>query len=610
LFAKGQKQGRFLSYVVEKALTGGEAALREYEIGLDVYGRGHLYDPKSDPIVRVEASRLRSKLREYYSTAGAGEPFRIELPKGRYVPQFVSASELQTAITGEQPPPVAPPALFPVAPDPVATPALGRLSRWPWWVAFLVVAAAGTYFAWTYFADRAVTTEVKSIAVLPIQDQTGQRQQIADGLTDQLIEELGRVSGLHLVGRSSVYQFRDRKDDPREIGRRLRVDAVVDGTLRASGDRLRLTASLIDVRTGFVLWSGRFDRELSDLFVLEDELSYAIGRSLGAQLKQDRVANPEARRKAMDLFQKGKVLHIQGDGQSLVQARKLHEAAVQADPSWPLGHSGLSHVYTTIISYGYASRDELRDKALAEARKSLEMDPQLGDGFSALLRVYRDVDLNLTQAETTCQEAGSNVPNAYSVRMNCGILYSILGRHDKALAQLAIARRWDPVFAGARDQMALTLLRAGRLEEAEKEARELLAESPSFVSGYSTRGLVLLAMNRRADAITAFERGKDQDRSGGGYWLAYLGYLYGSDNAARAREFLRRVETNRGDSVNTSRAWVLAGLGEKEKSFTALEAAADKREPFLLDTLTGLCWPELKKDPRYAKLRVRLGLQN
>jgi TolB-like protein len=258
LFSRADRQSRFLRYVVQKRLAGDDASLRETVIGLEVYERPATYDPKTDPIVRVEAARLRGRLREYYETASSNDPVRIQLPKGSYVPSF----EWRVA-----------PEAVPQPPPDASAGISTKSGRRPWLVLApigLLLAAAG--FGLWYRPTPSVNAKpIESIAVMPFADLSEKKDlgYLSDGLTEQIQEELTRIRDLRVVGSATTKQA-SANPDLRSAARQMGADALLAGSVRAEERKLRVTVRLYDGGTGAAIWSGSFDGERTDLLGLEE----------------------------------------------------------------------------------------------------------------------------------------------------------------------------------------------------------------------------------------------------------------------------------------------------------------------------------------------------
>lgn len=243
-FVNAERLSRFLRFVTEKTLAGEATAAKESVIGVEVFGRrADTYDPSADSVVRVQARRLRAKLDEYYQAAGAGDRLVIELPRGRYVPSF--------RLRGTDRLPLSPPR----------------------------------------HGEKADGRRANSVAVLPFVNMSSdsENEYFSDGLTEELIHALAGVPSLQVAARSSSFQFKGKNQDIREIGAVLGVGKIVEGSVRKSKDRLRITVQLINVADGCHLWSERYDRPITDVFALQDE----IARSIRQMFSGGRARSPE-----------------------------------------------------------------------------------------------------------------------------------------------------------------------------------------------------------------------------------------------------------------------------------------------------------------------------
>jgi TolB-like protein len=287
-FARADRMSRFLRFIVQETLKGRGAQLKEYLIGIEVFDRESSYDPRTDPVVRGEARRLRTKLMEYYENEGKDDRVRIHLPKGSYAVVFQAPSGI-------------PPAEL--APT----------------------------------SSRSTPAGAKSIAVLPFLNLSPnpENEYFSDGLTEEIIHALGKVSGMSVVARTSVFQYKGRAYDIRQIGEQLRVRTVLEGSVRTSGERLRVTAQLVNAGDGYHLWSETYDRNMVDLFAIQEELSGAIVSTL-RQYWSVPVELPAVRRtpsnlEAYHLFLKERFL-FKSNGGRLAPRHRVSEQAIQLDP--------------------------------------------------------------------------------------------------------------------------------------------------------------------------------------------------------------------------------------------------------------------------------------
>ena len=274
LFATALRQSRFLQYTVEQTLQGkGTTRLKQYLLATEVFDRKDSFDPHVDPIVRVEASRIRAKLKAYYETEGQEDLILIEFPRGTYVPTFRRRMDpLKNTESGPD---------FP--------------SRRRWIRAILIIillasvaaisrrlyAVSWIHSLWQSSPD-VPSARIASIAVLPFVNSSNQKEfeYFSDGLTDELINALTKVESLHVVGRTSVFQFKGKMEDVREIGGKLNVRTVLEGAVRKDGERVRVTVELIDVIDGYQLWSDVYDSENKNVIQIQTDIARAVVKAL------------------------------------------------------------------------------------------------------------------------------------------------------------------------------------------------------------------------------------------------------------------------------------------------------------------------------------------
>jgi adenylate cyclase len=233
-FKRADRMSRFLRFIVEETLQGRGSTLKEYLVGVEVFDREDSYDPRTDPVVRGEARRLRSKLMEYYEGEGRKDPVRIHLPKGNYAAVF-EASAASTA----------------------------------------VVEAVS-------LATGPGPADLRSVAVLPFLNLSPnpENEYFSDGLTEEIIHALGKVTGMSVVARTSVFQYKGKAYDIRKIGEELGAQTLLEGSVRKSSERLRISAQLINATDGYHLWSETYDRSMVDMLTIQEELSSAIVTTL------------------------------------------------------------------------------------------------------------------------------------------------------------------------------------------------------------------------------------------------------------------------------------------------------------------------------------------
>src|SRR4051794_11960131 len=287
-FSRNERLSRFLRFVVEGHLDSKDHELKESVIAIEVFGRRPDFDSRHDPVVRTEAARLRARLNEYYIEAGKADALVIELPKGGYVPRF-------REVAGER-------QVFAPVPEAAAAPLRTRR-----WLALGLAGVIGLAIAgWWWSQHRSAPI---LIAVLSLENTSHDpaNDYFADGLTDELIRNLSIIDGLAVRSRTSSFGIKGRPRDIHDAGRQLQADYILEGSVLRAGQRLRIDVQLVRVRDDSSVWSGRFDRELTDVFAIQDEISVGIVNNLRLKLGRGK-RRYETSVEAYDLYLRARAL--------------------------------------------------------------------------------------------------------------------------------------------------------------------------------------------------------------------------------------------------------------------------------------------------------------
>ena len=378
-FQQSRRRQRFLDYLVNETLAGRSDRLKGYSIALEVFERPETFDPTVYPLVRIEAARLREKLREYYDADGKGDPIRIDLPKGTYTPQieFRQAEALEpkrdrseVALENEQAPLEGPVAPVDERPSPLRPRSIRHLR---WWAAvsalvfILALGAVGAWLArdlWTPALKGVAENQLPAvpkgpaIAVLPFLNLSGDPKQeyFSDGLTEDILTELSRARDLRVIARNTSFQYKDKAVDVTKLGRELNVRYVLEGSVQRSDDRLRVAAQLIDTETGTHIWADRYDREMADVFLVQDEIVSQIVAKIasGYGVIESSEANSAARKspeqiQAYDLVLRARdVMRSAWNRENFRSAKEFLRKAIALDPAnaraSPRGRHGLRRI--------------------------------------------------------------------------------------------------------------------------------------------------------------------------------------------------------------------------------------------------------------------------
>jgi TolB-like protein len=568
-FAHNDRLRGFLGFVVEQELSGLGDQLKESVIGVEVFGRQPDYNVRRDSVVRTEAGRLRARLLEYYANGGASDTLVIELPKGGYKPVFKAV-------------------VHPESPA-QKTPRSTRL-----WLGVGIVCMVVSVMAvgWWRFQHR--NTPVP-IAVLPLinLNQDSADDYFADGLTGEIIRNLSIIDGLVVRSQTSSFGFKGKTQNVRETGKQLRADYIVEGSVLRAGRTLRINAHLVRVRDDFPMWSGRYDRQLTDVFAIQDEISRGIVNSLRLKLGRGR-RRYETSAEAYDLYLRARAFEIKSTAAGRNKSAGLYEQAIAKDPSFAPAFAGLGAAYAyrtgeDRINWAGPDRVEEMSRMREIAEKAVQLDPLLAEAHEALGMVQAR-DAQWEQAEKSFHRAIELAPGSVLARTDFAIgLLLPLGRIEEAVAQFRLAEKSDPVSPDVQSNLAYALFSAGRVDEAAAHCKKPCPRA-------------LILQGRAAEAIPILE---EQSRS-----LApaatpnyLLGYAYA---LAGRREDAERIAAIHPRLIE--RAAIFVALGENGRAFEALNSAIPMGPVRIGRNLT---WPEfapLRGDPRLKALRNKLGI--
>jgi len=588
-FAHAERLSRFLRFTVEHAIQGQAGQFKEYLLGVKVFDRGESFDPRLDPVVRVEAHRLRFKLKQYYENEGRDDPVHIEFPKGGYAPVFKSQ----------------------------AAPASGRTQVWKMATLAAAVLAAGAAIYWLARPGARPSARLSSIAVLPFVDLSQERDQeyFCDGITDELINALAKIEGLHVVSRTSVFQFKGKASDVRKIGEQLNVESVLEGSVRKAGHRLRITAQLAKAADGYHLWSGTYEREMKDVFSIQEEISRAIVSALrvplagepGRRLVEGATANLEA----YNLYLKGRYNWNQRTQGGLNRSIGFFEQAIAAEPAYAAAWAGLADSYALLASYGESPPREAMPKAKAAAEKALQLDSTLAQAHVSLGFVRSFYDWDWKGAEREYRRAIELNPGYATAHHWYSGCLRAMGRVDEALAEIQRAQQLDPLSLAIGRDLGRAFRSRRQPERAIEQFRKVLELDPSFPSGYVHLGMAYEDQGSYQEALAAFLKARALPGSNP-LTTGALGHCYAaSGQPEEARKLLKELEgLARQRYVSAiSRALIYIGLGEKDGAFQWLEKACQEHDPWLGWLNADPIFDRLRADSRFPNLLKKVRLQ-
>jgi len=493
-------------------------------------------------------------------------------------------------------------------------------SRGKAWIYIVIVGAflsIGVFFLGRYTAgnatprhsEAATATPQKSIAVLPLLNESGDPhdEYFSDGLSEELIAALAQINGLKVIGRSSSFRFKDRHEEPKAIGEKLGVSTLLEGTVRKQDDRVRIVAELINAADGIELWTRTFDRELKDIFAVQEEIARAVAESLKVTLlgSQDRPAQRGAPSnvEAHNAYLQG---HFHFQRRNLEDYRKAvgyFDQAIQLDPDYALACAERSEAWTFIGDLT-GQREPAWSKARSDAERAVAIAPALAEARAALGWVRFFVDWKFTEGLSELKRAKEFSPSNPTANDLLARVILYLGRLDEAERQARHAVELDPLSVIAQGNLARVLLFAGKLDEADAAARKAAELQPTSASSH--RWQVVAAVLRGDGATALREAQLEPDEGYRRFELALAQQIQGDRQAADAA--LADLIANGRDQLAYQIAEVYAVRGEKDKAFEWLQIAFDEHDTGTLTLLVDPLLRGLRDDSRYKNLLAKLGL--
>ena len=598
-FRRSDRQTALLRFLVTRVCQGHPEPVKEYELGIEVFGRPISYDPRTDPIVRVGMRELRTRLSRYYATEGVTDPIRIEQPKGRYCVVFTS------------PGPVPESEAAPPEPMPPATgKGWHRLAHVSLFLASSILIAsafAGVLGMRDDPAAGSVNLEAPAVAVLPFVNLSGDARHdyFSDGLTDELVSALMRVEGLRVTGRTSAFALKGASAAPQEIGRTLGADALLSGSVRRAGDRVRIAARLTSSQDGFELWSRTFEATIADLLSIQVDTARSVAQALRLRLDPSsgqafiRRSNDDPR--TYDLYLQARYLAQTREKDRLLESIPVFEQAITLDPGYALAHAGLADAYGVLAFNGHTEPAAAIARAREAARRALAFDPTLGEALAQLAHLAAFVDWDWALAERQFRQALELTPSHPRIHAWFGQALVVQGRFDEGLSELLVAQRLDPLAPSLTYGLGEAYLYAGRHDETQREAHRLLQDNPQSWGAHNLLARSFMAAGNQARAAAALER------SHGELWADALALVALGDEKG-ARELIDLHRARIGTTQPFAVASLYASAGDLGQALSWLERAYAMRQVDLVSLAVDPALTPLKSEPRFQSLVRRIGL--
>jgi TolB-like protein/DNA-binding winged helix-turn-helix (wHTH) protein/Flp pilus assembly protein TadD len=463
---------------------------------------------------------------------------------------------------------------------------------------------------------RGSPVRIQSIAVLPLENLSGDPAQdyLADGMTDALTTELARLSALRVVSRTSTKRYKGTSKSSPEIARELQVDAIVEGAVIRSGDRVRIDAQLIQASSDRHLWAKGYERKLGDVVALQGELAQAIADEIHIRVTpQERArlaAASPVNAEAYEAYLKGRFLWNERTEKGISRGLTFFEQAIAKDPGYAPAYSGLADSYSLLGFYGVLPPREAYSRARAAATKALEIDSSLAEAHVSLAESVSALEWNWPATEAELKRAIELNPKYDTAYRKYSNYLVGMGRSDEAIGAAKKALELDPLSITLSTHLAWTYYLTRHYDLAVEQFEKTLDLSPNDARARRDFSLSLAALGRNDDAIREIRKGIELSEASP-LMLDALGYVYAkAGRKSDARKVLRQLQ-----ELSTSRyvspfgiAGINAALGEKDAAFSFLERAYDDRAGQLVWLNVNPKFDSLHSDPRFADLVGRLGL--
>ncbi len=456
-----------------------------------------------------------------------------------------------------------------------------------------------------------------SIAVLPFVNMSADPEQeyFCDGLAEELINSLTKIKDIKVVARTSAFAFKGKTIDVREIGQRLNVEKVLEGSVRKSGNKLRITAQLINVADGYHLWSEKFDREMEDIFAIQDEISLAIVDILKVTLlKKEEEALLKRYTEdleAYNLYLKGIYFLRMYTAEGFQEAIKYFELTLQKDPNYALAYYGLSEVFYAISYWANVPPHEAYPKAKEYAKKAIEIDEEIGEAHAALGLVYTFYDWNWTEAEQELTRALELNPSSAIIHVSYSWFLSLTKRPEEAIIEAKRAQDLDPLSALIISHIGLACIWGRQFDKARDELKAGMILAPNFHLMHYYLGMAYRAKSMRKEAIIEYERAVEL--SGGAPWPALIlaTNYFESDRIDEGESLLQSLEQRAHQEYMPSLgfAYIYFVRNDLEKTYYWLERACEERDSFLpWCAIIPIEEYQLYNEPRLRPLFKKYGL--
>ena len=462
------------------------------------------------------------------------------------------------------------------------------------------------------------TQQITSIAVLPMENLSGDSNQeyFADGMTDELIASLARISSLRVVSRTTAMDYKGTHESLEKIARDLHVDAIVEGTVLRSGDRVRITAELVQVSTDRHLWADTYESQLGDILALQNQVAAAIVSQIRIKLtphdKETLVAARPINSGAFEDYLKGRYYWGKRSEDALDKAIHYFQSATEKDPNYALAYAGLADCYGILGAaiVGTIPTSEVAPKAAAAAKRAVELDPTLAETQTALATVQFNDDWNWKAAEAGFRRAIQLNPSYATAHQRYSLYLIAMGRTEESLAEINRARSLDPLSLSMNFSLGWRLYMARRYDEAIAQLLNTIEMDPTYLLAHIVLGQCYEQKGQYSEAIVELQKAASIAPDSPPV-LAALGHVYAV--AGKHVEALQLLEDLKAQSAHryvspVYLAFIYAGLGDHDQAIRWLDKSYDDRSNNTIFLNVIPQFDDLRSDPRFQNLRHRISL--
>jgi serine/threonine-protein kinase len=455
----------------------------------------------------------------------------------------------------------------------------------------------------------------KAVAVLPLSNMSAdpENEYFTDGMTEEIINALSKVPGIHVASRSSSFAFKGKKDvDVRQVGEKLGVASVLEGSVRKIGNRIRIAAQLVNVENGYQLWSETYDRQLEDVFAVQDEISRSIVDALKLKLggESEHLVDPVKNLDAYTTYLKGRFHFNKFSEPALRKALDLFQSALLQDPSFARAYAGIADVWCDLAD-DWVAPDDAYPRAKAAAERALQRDPALADAMISIGKVLCWHEWKFAEGVQTLERAVTIAPNNSEAQWVLGTALPLIGRLPDGVEAVRRAVALDPLRVEYAGWLTRFLLYSKDYEGALAHGQDLFEIDDQYERGFVWMGSAYLAMGRADQALEYFQRGQAMSRAVRSYDAMIVRALAALDRREEAEEILARLEAESRQHYVRSEYLAMghAAIGNFDRAFESLEKAYQARSAGLIYLHLDPGYDPLRGDPRYTELVNRIGLR-